>query len=71
MLFTQSREDAETARALKLIAGSHIEAIGNGVDPAAADGDERPRLIQDGASLVVALFEPEGFLYVRPERCAA
>jgi glycosyltransferase involved in cell wall biosynthesis len=32
VLFTQSREDAETARALKLIAGSHIEAIGNGVD---------------------------------------
>ncbi len=32
VLFTQSREDAETARALKLIAGNHIEAIGNGVD---------------------------------------
>ncbi len=29
------------------------------------------RLIKDGASLVVALFEAEGFLYVRPERCAA
>ena len=31
------------------------------------------RLIQDGASLVVTLFEAEGFLYVRPtaKRCAA
>lgn len=32
VLFTQSQEDAGTARALKLIAGNHIEAIGNGVD---------------------------------------
>ncbi len=32
VLFTQSQEDAETARRLKLISGSHIEAIGNGVD---------------------------------------
>ena len=32
VLFTQSAEDAETAKALKLISGSHIEAIGNGVD---------------------------------------
>ncbi|MFQ5625847.1 MAG: glycosyltransferase family 4 protein [Methyloligellaceae bacterium] len=32
VLFTQSREDEETARRLKLIPGGHIEAIGNGVD---------------------------------------
>ena len=32
VLFTQSAEDAETARGLELISGSHIEAIGNGVD---------------------------------------
>ncbi len=32
VLFTQSQEDAEMARRLKLIAGNHIEAIGNGVD---------------------------------------
>ena len=32
VLFTQSQEDAETARNLKLISGGHIEAIGNGVD---------------------------------------
>ena len=32
VLFTQSAEDAETARRLRLIPGSHIEAIGNGVD---------------------------------------
>ena len=32
VLFTQSQEDAETARRLRLIAGGHIEAIGNGVD---------------------------------------
>ncbi len=32
VLFTQSQEDAETARELKLISGDHIEAIGNGVD---------------------------------------
>ena len=34
VLFTQSSEDAETAKALRLISGDHIEAIGNGVDPA-------------------------------------
>ena len=33
-LFTQSAEDAESARRLKLIRGRTIEAIGNGVDPA-------------------------------------
>ncbi|MHA1165381.1 MAG: glycosyltransferase, partial [Alphaproteobacteria bacterium] len=32
VLFTQSQEDAETARALKLVSGGVIEAIGNGVD---------------------------------------
>ncbi len=32
VLFTQSEEDAETAKRLRLIAGRHIEAIGNGVD---------------------------------------
>ena len=32
VLFTQSAEDAETARRLRLISGDHIEAIGNGVD---------------------------------------
>lgn len=32
VLFTQSQEDAETARALKLISGGPIEAIGNGVN---------------------------------------
>ena len=32
VLFTQSQEDAETARALKLVTGGVIEAIGNGVD---------------------------------------
>ena len=34
VLFTQSQEDAETARGLNLIAGDTIEAIGNGVDVA-------------------------------------
>ena len=34
VLFTQSAEDAETARRLGLIRGKTIEAIGNGVDPA-------------------------------------
>ncbi|MDA7946879.1 MAG: glycosyltransferase family 4 protein [Hyphomicrobiaceae bacterium] len=34
VLFTQSAEDAETARQLHLISGGHIEAIGNGVDTA-------------------------------------
>ena len=34
VLFTQSAEDAETARKLGLIAGNHVEAIGNGVDTA-------------------------------------
>ncbi|MHA1538181.1 MAG: glycosyltransferase family 4 protein [Alphaproteobacteria bacterium] len=34
VLFTQSAEDAATARRLKLIRGKTIEAIGNGVDPA-------------------------------------
>lgn len=32
VLFTQSKEDAETARSLKLVPGGQIEAIGNGVD---------------------------------------
>lgn len=34
VLFTQSAEDAETARNLDLCRGGVIEAIGNGVDPA-------------------------------------
>lgn len=34
VLFTQSAEDAETARDLSLCRGGVIEAIGNGVDPA-------------------------------------
>ena len=34
MLFTQSAEDARTARDLRLCRGGVIEAIGNGVDPA-------------------------------------
>ncbi len=33
VLFTQSQEDAETARRFKLTSGGPIEAIGNGVDP--------------------------------------
>jgi glycosyltransferase involved in cell wall biosynthesis len=48
VLFTQAREDAELARRLKLIAGHHIEAIGNGVDVkrfhASGSRDERARL---------------------------
>lgn len=32
VLFTQSQEDAQTARRLRLISGGTIEAIGNGVD---------------------------------------
>ena len=32
VLFTQSQEDAQTARELKLLSGGVIEAIGNGVD---------------------------------------
>lgn len=32
ILFTQSTEDADTAKRLRLISGDHIEAIGNGVD---------------------------------------
>ncbi|MBT5413073.1 MAG: glycosyltransferase family 4 protein [Rhodospirillaceae bacterium] len=34
VLFTQAREDAETARRLRLTRARAIEAIGNGVDPA-------------------------------------
>ncbi|MDA0702481.1 MAG: glycosyltransferase family 4 protein [Proteobacteria bacterium] len=34
VLFTQAREDAETARRLRLTRARVIEAIGNGVDPA-------------------------------------
>ena len=34
VLFTQSAEDAATARRLNLVRGKTIEAIGNGVDPA-------------------------------------
>jgi glycosyltransferase involved in cell wall biosynthesis len=48
VLFTQSQEDAEMARRLKLIAGNHIEAIGNGVDVkrfhASSSRQERSRL---------------------------
>jgi glycosyltransferase involved in cell wall biosynthesis len=48
VLFTQAWEDAELARRLKLIAGHHIEAIGNGVDVkrfhASGSRDERARL---------------------------
>ena len=48
VLFTQSSEDAETARRLKLIPGGRIEAIGNGVDAArfhsSGSKEERTRL---------------------------
>ena len=48
VLFTQAWEDAELARRLKLIAGHHIEAIGNGVDVkrfhASGSRDGRARL---------------------------
>lgn len=44
VLFTQSAEDAETARAERIAPGGHVLAIGNGVDPAVfrpGSADER------------------------------
>ncbi|MEM8743249.1 MAG: glycosyltransferase family 4 protein [Pseudomonadota bacterium] len=62
VLFTQSAEDAETARKLGLISGHHIEAIGNGVDTAVfhnkGSADERKKMqreIGSGENRVVIL----------------
>ena len=42
VLFTQAKEDANTARRLGLIRGPNIEAIGNGVDPSRFHPAEDP-----------------------------
>ena len=50
VLFTQSAEDAETARRFRLCRGGVVEAIGNGVDPArfrpAGEGDAERQVLR-------------------------